>query len=407
MKPIKILVIILVSFVFFASEASAVSFSASITNAELMPGDTSNIIATISTEDKKISGVTIGAEITPFTNYINSSTSFIQEIAGGNKSIQVNLPLTVTGKAEWGSYAVHVYARYTTEDLDKKTEDAYVKINVTRPSLLDITEVNTTKQQVKPGEYFTAYVKVKNEGVGALKNIRILISYEVSEQQQIQPGTAFSPSVLTQSNLQYVEIPFTPIGDFVGYIDRLEPGEEGTAEFPLISSKSADSGPYSIPVVVFYQDERGSEQTEIKNVIGVILGGSPKLGIAGVRLDPTRVHKGNDFTLSVQLENLGTGDAKSVKAKLGSRSDFLGTISASDIGSAIFDLHADSDGTYKMPIEVNYTDESGTAFTFNDEVTIFVHPESDMTALYVAPAVILAVLALYIWRKKRRALKND
>jgi len=158
-------------------------------------------------------------------------------------------------------------------------------------------------------------------------------------------------------------------------------------------------------VVVFYQNEKGQEQDTIKNVIGIILSGDPKLGIAGIRLDPARVHKGEDFTLSVQLENLGAGDAKSVKAKIGSRSDFLGTISANDIGSAIFDLHADSDGTYKMPLEVNYTDKSGNAFNLSDEVTIFVHPESDRTALYAALVAIPAVLVLYIWRKKKSAKK--
>lgn len=400
----KIMITFLVLLVFFASEASAITSSAEVTNTELTPGDHTNIIVTLNTENNtKAYGITIGAEITPFTNFINASTYYISEIAA-NSSVQVNLPLTVTENAEWGQYVVDVYVKYM-ENFENKIADSYVKINVTRPSLLTITEINTSKSQIAPGDIFTVYVKVKNKGVGTLKNIRIFVSYELSQQQQIQPGSAFSPSQLTQSNLQYVEIPFNPLRDFVGYIDSLEPGEEGTAEFPLTSKKTTESGPYSIPVIIYYQNEKGQEQTEIKDVIGVMLGGTPKLGISGIRLDPTRVYKGNDFTLSVQLENLGTGDAKSVKAVLENRSDFLGTISANDIGSAIFDLHAGSDGNYKMPIEVNYTDTSGNTFTFNDEVTIFIHPEADRTAIYAAPVVIVAILALYMWRRKKSIKK--
>jgi hypothetical protein len=382
---------------FSASAGSALNISCEL-DPELHPGDNTNIIVTLDNfRGRKIYGIKVDAEIEPFTGYINVTPQHIYELDGG-EIVKMNLPISVSVDAGWGRYALRVFARYI-ENFEEKVEESYAEINITKPPLLDIIEV-TPGEDVKPGESFVIKVKLKNVGSGSAKNIRVFIAYEITEQEEIQPGAPFSPSQLTQANLQLVDIPFTPLRDFIGYVGILEPKEEAEVDFPLVADEDAEKTAYSIPVLIFYQNEKGVEQEPIDDVIGILLKGKPELVVAGVSQDPSRVLPGQEFTLSIQVENLGSAPAKSVKAEIGNLAEYLGTIEPDSIATAIFELVAGKQGIQNYSIEITYQDPDGNRLSLTEKIPVWVKGE-DWKIFQVAAIIFLAAILIFIWRRRK------
>ncbi|MBI4361633.1 MAG: hypothetical protein HY558_00505, partial [Euryarchaeota archaeon] len=383
-----------------AAPALALNITADITNINLRPGDRTNLIVSLeNTEQIPLDGIITRVELEPYSRFIIVTPHVLYTLPP-KETKSVNLPLEVAPQAEQGQYALRVVSRWK-ELGTEKLKEAFIRLNVSKPSLIDITETRFDPPPV-PGRPFTLLVKVRNTGPGDARNIRLNLAYQVSEQQQVQPGQPFSPSVFSQPQLVLVQIPFTPLRDFIGFLEVLRPGEEKTVDFPLVSERAAKTGAYSVPITIQYQNERGDNQEPVKNVVGILLGGGPHLDVAGTRLDPQRVFRGEDYTLSVQLENQGAGEARGVRAQLlpnaaaggvppggGERVDFLGTLRAGDVASAIFDLRATEAGLLRHPLEVSYRDEAGNNYTLRETIPLEVRPAEERSILLAAPAALL------------------
>lgn len=401
-----ILVLLLLAPSVSAQEPPALQVTADITDPDLQPGETGNIIVNLSNRaNVTLRNIVLSAVLEPFTTRIQVSPRYLA-VLDKERSAQVNLPLSVAPGAEKGTFSVRVVANYSKGAVEESAE-AFVRINITNPPLLDVVEVRAEPAPV-PRQPFTLHVKVKNQGLGPAHHVRLLFAYEVSEQQEINPAQPFSPSALAQPNLQLVEIPFNPLRDFIGYAGTLAPGEEREVDFPMVSSDAAKAGPYAIPVALLYQNANGVEQSPIKDVVGFVLGGTPRMEVAGVRTDPTRVPAGAEYLLTVQLENTGTGEARSVRAVLdGAATEFLGTVRAGDVSSALFTLRAGDPGVENHTLEVRYLDGRSEERSLREGLTVTVTGNSG-TATAAAAGAALLVALLLLWgllRRRRRPLE--
>lgn len=374
-----------------------------ITDPDLQPGERGNVIVGLSNSaNVTLRNLRVSAVLEPFTSQIQVSPQY-RERLDSEKSTQLNLPLEVSPRAEKGTFSIRIIANYSRGAIEE-TADSYVRINITNPPLINIVEVRSEPAPI-PRQPFTLHVKVKNQGVGTAQHVRLFFAYEVSQQQEITPGQPFSPSALAaQSNLQLVEIPFSPLRDFIGYAGSLAPGEEKVVEFPMVSSEGAKAGPYSIPVTILYQNANGADEAPVKDVVGFVLGGAPRLEVAGVRTDPARVSPNEEFLLTVQLENAGTGEARSVRAVIDSRAtEFLGTVRPRDVASSLFTLHSGGAGLENHTLQVRYLDAQGQEATLRENLTVTVAGGAGGGSGATAAALLLvAALGALWWMRRRR-----
>ena len=137
--------------------------------------------------------------------------------------------------------------------------------------------------------------------------------------------------------------------------------------------------------------------------------GEPDVRIAGVQTDKEFIYTDEKFSLSIQLENVGTGDAKSVKAELvddnitGILTSYVGTIEVDDTGTAIFELKCGSPGEHTVDVNVIYEDEYGNQkeATFKAEFMIEKRPK-DYTMLIIPPVVVIGIIYYFYRRWKRK-----
>ncbi len=383
------------------AQAPVLKVTADMTDADLQPGEQGNVIVSLSNSvNQTLRNLRITAVLEPLTSQILASPRYLERL-DPEQSVQVNLPLAVNPGAEKGAFSVRVTVNYSKGAVEEWA-DAFARINISNPPLIGITGVRAEPDPL-PRQPFTLQVKVRNQGVGAALQVRLFFAYEVSQQQQVNPGQPFSPSLLTQSNLQLVEVPFNPLRDFVGYAGSLAPGEEKTVDFPMVSSDTAKAGPYSIPVTLLYQNANGQEQTPVKDVVGFVLGGAPRIEVAGVRTDPARVSAGQEFLLTVQLENAGTAEARSARAVLDGRAtEFLGTVRPRDVASSLFTLRSGGAGVENHSLQVRYLDGQGRESNLTETLTVSVAAGGGGASAPVAAlAAVLALGALW-WLRRRR-----
>lgn len=99
--------------------------------------------------------------------------------------------------------------------------------------------------------------------------------------------------------------------------------------------------------------------------------------MANVKTDPSRINSGAEMSLTIRIENSGTGDAKSVRAIVdvpfqGTKTAFLGKIGPDEDAPAVFNLQADEAGNYKYKLTVVYEDDLGDHEQQQDlDITIY------------------------------------
>lgn len=410
----KLRTLLLLLFVFLIVEVPIVNAQADVeittevVEEVIEPGDEINVIFTTgNTGDETAKGVTVS--IFPHEYIVPQKTSFNYEEIDPGEEVQTLVPVNISANAEAGRYVLKNRVKYYMDSPPyQDSEDTYTTYTITTHSFVDITNLSFTKDLIRPGDIFSMLVTVKNQGTGIARNIRVSLAYEVSEVEEIQAIDAFSPSQFVNPTITYVEIPFVPLSDFIEFVDYLGPKEEKTLEFMLTSDRDTESGSYAVPILINYQDETGEERPEVNDVIGINLKGEPKLDIARIRYDVETIHEDMRFILSVQIENIGTGDATSVVVKMGNDSDSLGTITAGDIGTAIFDLRIDKAGLTIIPINLTYADADGSSLSALGEVTLNIHPKKRMINVpgFEALYAVSALLGIFVTSSYLRKRKN-
>ncbi len=245
-----------------------------------------------------------------------------------------------------------------------------VPVNVNTPiavaRLAVIGTAVTTPDAVKPGEQAAVLLELINSGESAADRVIVRI------------GNA-SMSVRPKDAELY-------------HVRSIPAGGHEPIDLTLITDRKAEPGIAVVPVTITYYTTDGAEHTEHANV-NLLVQGEVEMGIASVETSPERIVSGEPFNLIIRIENAGTGDAKSVNAKIdlplsGTREAFLGRIKPGNDAPALFRLGGAPAGDRPYTVTITYNDEWG-----DHTVT---HPLS----LSVAPAdysgIIIAVIALVL-----------
>ena len=398
MKKILILMLLLIPSV---SAAGADFYVIDLAPGEVTPGETTQLNITL-----KNLGTDFGAYLRAVLD--PSDTSPIDALDSSKKSlgkaeaakesreyfgavqqlesISTQYQIKVDDNATTGAYNVPLSLTWQDQYGVQQTQTVYLGVAVVGTPHLIISGINTTPQRVYPDTEFTLDIDIENTGTEKAKSVEASLAL---------------PDEITGEDQTYL-----------GTINR---DATAKASYTLKATKAAKDGAYEFALSIDYEDKQGvSGKMERPFKVFVSERGDIDMEIAGISTSPAKIYPGTDFTLSVQLENIGTQDAKSVMASVsnsegfvGEFSSFVGKIESDDVSSAIFDLTATptiTPGDHQFTLEVIYTDESGEEFSETKTFNVYVdEPAKRSTTRTIAALLVVAVVGVVLWRRRKAA----
>ncbi len=296
---------------------------------------------------------------------------------GSNTSHKTFFKIDVDRNAKYGLYDIP----YTIFYEQNKEYSGKITLAIKGDTLIEVKNVSveSNNSQVEPGEIFKIAVSFENVGDNEVKWLKLTLN---PRDKALVPLYSDSERV---------------------FKDILA-GTKRDAEFGFSLEKDASVKNYPIDLVLNYMDERGVNFNETK-LVGIVAAGRANLDIAKKITDPARLKDKQPFSLTVKIENTGTGDAKGVTARLDSKLEgdtlaYLGEIKKDDYSNAIFSLDADASGKKTGILRISYEDDFGQ-HEIQKELILIVN-NGDSTNPLPAIIGIIAIAAVIIFWKQRK-----
>ena len=178
---------------------------------------------------------------------------------------------------------------------------------LTGTEIFPVNGDNSSSRAIIPGQEFYLRTTVKNAGNGEAKNVRVMLNLNNSS-------------------------PLIPLEDNVLFVENLSAGNSENLSFKLLLGSNADVQPYKIPLRITASNDAETFQIDKTQEIGINVLNRAKIDISSLKFDPGMPVKGQQVSMIVRLENVGEGEASSVKARLeglegsGSTGAFLGRL---------------------------------------------------------------------------------
>lgn len=396
-SPLAILVLILLFLLaapVMASDPTVIISDYKVTPAVLLPGEEGIVSVTVkntaetATFSQSYSSGTAGSNSETTTSVdINAPIDSVTmvgngvEVMGGayNRVGELgpgqSIPLTFLIKApeQPGVYFPEVWIRVTNAKSLKFPIPVNVNSEVQIQKRPQITVEKQLPQSVIPGSDFNASVRIFNDGQLSASNIRVTVNSSTSSITPRTPGTY--------------------------NIGKLGQGEERTISMEFSTDKKTTQGINPITLAIDYQNPDGTSQRQLET-LGVRVRGQAKLDISQITTDPTRISKGDQFTLFIRVENTGTDDAKSVNAKIdialpGTKEAFIGKIEPNNDAPAPFNLQADRAGDIPYTLTIQYEDDYGSRQE-QQELHLNVY-NTNSTPLVIGVVIILVLAGVFAY----------
>ncbi|MFZ3170196.1 MAG: hypothetical protein WA130_21500 [Candidatus Methanoperedens sp.] len=285
--------------------------------------------------------------------------------------------IDVDRSAKYGAYDIPYSIYY-----DEKNEyNGKITLAVKGNTLIEILDVSAglNSSQVEPGEVFKLAVSFENVGDNDIKWLKLTLT---PRDKELLPLKSDSEQV-------YKDMPH---------------GSKEVSEFWFSIEKDAAVKNYPIDLILNYLDERGVEHNETK-LIGIVAAGRAKLDIAKKTTEPSSLKQGQQFTISMKIENSGTGDAKGVIARLeselgGDTIAYLGEIKRDDYSNAIFTLDAANAGKRPVILKLSYEDSFGK-HDIQKELVLVINPSDQQNVLPLVIGIITIGIPVYFWKKRK------
>jgi len=272
-------------------------------------------------------------------------------------------------------------------------------------SALTISSSTTNPSEIQPGDHFSLSLKVENTLNEDIENI--IVSLNLNAQLPLAPY---------QSSNQV-------------QIDRINAGDDETANFELSALSNGISGTYLVPVQISYTIRNGANRTNVPNenlgVVSIVVNAKPQIGISSESI----LIKGAEGKASLKIVNSGLGNAKFLSVGLSdisamqitsSNQVYIGNIDSNDFDTADFSVFVSptASSSVNIPVQLNYTDSGNNQITETRIISINAYTREEAVKLglvaknntFVIVISIVVVLALFLIyrriRKKNRNKKN-
>jgi hypothetical protein len=284
--------------------------------------------------------------------------------------------IDIDRSAKYGIYDLPYTVFY-----DNKEYTGKITLTIKGETLIEIKNVSvgSNNSPVEPGEIFKIQISIENVGDNEIKWLKI----------SMDPKDKALVPLSSDSEIIFKDIP---------------QGSQKNSEIMFSLEKDALIKNYPIDLALNYLDERGVEYNETR-LVGIVAAGRANIDIAKKTTDPARILSDQPFTLTIKIENTGTGDAKGVTAHLesnlsGDNLAYLGEIKKDDYSNAIFTLDSDGSGTKSGVLRIDYEDDFGK-HEIQKDVIIVVNPTENQNLLPLLIGIIaVAAIIFFIIRRK-------
>ena len=316
------------------------------------------------------------------------STDYFGVVSQGAE-IFLQYPIHVDENATTSTYGVPLKLIWQNTSMRDATQTIELGITVVGEPALVISGIDTWPSRIYADSEFNVSVKVENIGTDKAEAVKLTLG-----------------------------LPEEFTGGRTSFLGTIKRDSASTGTFNLKMDKNAASKAYDFTLKITYQNTYEATST-VEKSFAVYVGerGEIDVEIAGVTISPSKIHPGEDFSLSVQLENIGKQDAKSVRAEItplaefiGERIAFVGSLKEDDLSTAIFEMSVTKSAkpkSYEMKMTVFYTDEKGIEYSDEKYFGIMVSkkPRNTLRTIAGGGLAVLVIGGLYFWRKNRTKLE--
>lgn len=307
----------------------------------LKPGISGTLSFTVAnTGNYSISGIDLypsGYRMVFFSDKVNIGS------LGPGASTVVTVPFRVDSAAAAGVYNIQLTAYWVDPVGGSGYKSFSVPVTVSSAITFQISSISYNNSNIHPGDSFTVNAVITATG-GTAKNARLSGA-----------STNFTLSGSSQITL----------GDMAKDQDK-------TVSIPFAADNRLDPGLYNIPLAVSYEDELGASQTAALSIGPVILYKSTVFFNIVAKPAAAQVLPGQRMRIDVNLTNLGSEDAKSVRVSLFSNSTnfipldssdrYLAGIQPGETDKVSFEVGVNSGtlpGFYPLAVFITYSNPRG------------------------------------------------
>lgn len=280
----------------------------------------------------------------PLLNYSPGWTQLLTTVPtgiyGGTSLFTYKMHVPKTVKS--GTYSLTLFATYQTTGSSglQTTSSSTMPISFFIRGTPDLKITANPSTGISPGTQSTVILDVLNVGTDNATNTSI--------------------SVLNSNN-------FSVLGGSTFNLGTIVPQATGSASAILLVNSTLPAGTPDLPVIVRYNTAYGANSYYEQLVPVSESLGFPNIGVGIVSATPESLYPGTNQTLTLSLQNIGSGIAKNVTVSvLGNKNItagnsashiFVGTINAGATETASLFITAsrgDNQSKYNLPVHVTY-----------------------------------------------------
>jgi hypothetical protein len=384
MKKISFGLIMIVSLFIFAQSsyaASAPSLNIILSSQNPYPVEPGNIV-TIEVELQNTGfgeATDIVLKIEPEDPFIlvsgeKETKTFIK--IGASDSIKTTYKLSVSKSAVSNDYDL-VFRYYKGTDPGITVEKS-VSVAVQGSPKLVIGSITTDPEEMEPGDTVRFGVDIKNVGTGGVHYMEATFN----------------------STSAYI-VPVLAGGSY--YMGELDPGSTQKALFDISMDNEAEYGTYPATLTLNYRDDKNTVHTTTFS-IGVPIRGEPVIEVLSAKVD--------NSDLKVDIENIGTGNAKALQISLVQGGEMKDSAIANELKPTRHKTLRFKGFSYgEALINITYLDDANHEYTNEIPISIkqsvYAEEEGQGGVSPTITAVLIVIVVLetfYVWRirKKRR-----
>lgn len=222
-------------------------------------------------------------------------------------------------------------------------------------SILSISLTDQNPYPVEPGQVVDIQIAIQNTGLVDAENLVV----------EIEPQ---SPFTLLQGQ------------DKIKNFNRILAKGQVTTSYKLHVDESAITDTYNLK----FRYYKNGSAVDITKEIPIEVQGNPKLVIDSITTFPHEIEPGEIVEITVNIKNVGTGNAYNVEAKMNSSSTYIlpvlsggvyfaGDINHGETKEASFKFSVDTSAEYKTYVsllQLAYKDDTGSLSTTSFDVGI-------------------------------------
>ncbi|AGK60131.1 hypothetical protein Asulf_00095 [Archaeoglobus sulfaticallidus PM70-1] len=301
---------------------------------------------------------------------VADSSVFDSWKAGEEKEISFRLS---ANDVRAGNYGLYLVIDYVDTLNNEGTDKLPLTLKVLKKPMISLT--SDIPDKIYPDSDFVISIQIRNSGNCDLKNLRARLDF-----------------------------PDEFVGEKEKFLGYFEVGETKIINYSITAKDYAKPGSYRFSLRLEADDFAQTSDIEVF----VKDPGRISIDIAGVYTSPQRILGGDNFKLSLQLENSGKRSAKAVYVKLtlpegfeGKNSYFIGTLESGDSATANLDLKAGKPGLHEVKAEISYMDMAYKKHSVTKTFTLYVFPK-DSSYIFGFAGLIALLIVAYLLKKKRR-----